>query len=384
MRAMIIVGVAAASVACGPAAAAQGRVERAPARVELLPPETFADAVKRSELRERAIEGLMELAAHPEAQVRANAIEGLAQAPGRAAGVVRAGLADKNLGVRFAAAYAAGRWGIGDVVPSVERLLRDPSADVRAAALYALKKNGVEVDLTPLASMLESGEVRLRRNAAMILGDLGDASATGMLNAAAKSAKQPGMPSEQRITRLIIAEALVKLGDPEAIHAIRAALFPATDRDVEAAVSAAQSLGLLKDRDSVGELVNRIEYRVTPEAQEKAVAPGGGGGEGSGGGAMSARDAAKYPYAMPAELRLAAAQALGRMGYREGSRVAEQYWRAPRAVWRAQAAMVLGETAGIGELPVLEAMMRDESAVVRVSACSAGLKALDRIAETGR
>lgn len=375
MRNLIIVGVAAASVAYGPAAAAQGTApERAPAKVELSPPGTFADAVKRSELRERAIEGLTELASNPEAQVRANAIEGLAQAPGRAAGVVRAGLADKNLGVRFAAAYAAGRWGIKDVVPSMERLLRDPSADVRAAALYGLKKNGVEVDLTPLASMLESGEVRLRRNAAMILGDLGDGSATGMLNAAAKSAKQPGLPSEQRITRLIIAEALVKLGDPEAIHAIRAALFPATDRDVEAAVSAAQSLGLLKDRESVGELVNRIEYRISPETPEKPGSAGGGGGE----------SAAKQPYAMPAELRLAAAQALGRMGYREGSRVAEQYWRAPRAVWRAQAAMVMGETAGLAELPVLEAMMKDESAAVRVSACSAALKALDRIAETGR
>ena len=282
MRKLIVVGLAAGLVGVSEVAA-QVR-ERAPARVEVLPPDAYVDAVKRSELRERAIEGLIELASNPEAQVRANAIEGLAQAPARAVGAVRAGMSDKNLGVRFAAAYAAGRWGIRDVVPSLERLLGDPSADVRAAALYGLKKNGVDVDLTPLASMLESGEVRLRRNAAMILGDLGDGSATGMLNAAAKSAKQPGMPSEQRITRLIIAEALVKLGDPEAIHAIRAALFPATDRDVEAAVSAAQSLGLLQDRESVGELVNRIEYRVSPETPERPGSAGGGGGGGGGPG----------------------------------------------------------------------------------------------------
>lgn len=360
MRWSVRACVAAAAVVAGSAPASMGAPGSGAASVG-----AYDSEVKRSELRERAIELLESLSKHEEAQVRANAIEGLGHAPARAEGAVREGLRDRNLGVRFVAAFTAGKQRLKGVAPSLERLLTDESPDVRAAAIYALRRNGLDADPTPLAGMLESGDVRLRRNVAMILGEMGEASATGMLNAAAKSLTQPGTPAEQRVTRLTIAEALVKLGDPEAIHAVRAALFVGSERDMEGAVAAAQILGEVKDKESAGELVNRVELRVSA-----------GAGEGSGKGVQ--------PYAMPPEMRMAAALALGKMGYRDGAYVGEQYAGAPRVVWRSQAAAVLGETAGVSELSRLAGMMEDVSPMVRVSACAAVLKAVDRIAQTGR
>ena len=54
---------------------------------------------------------------------------------------------------------------------------------------------------------------------------------------------------------LQIAQARVRLGDEEAIHSIRAALFPARSEDLEATALAAQLTGELNDRASARELV---------------------------------------------------------------------------------------------------------------------------------
>lgn len=315
----------------------------------------YTDPIQRTLLRERAIASLVDWSRDENALLRANAIEGLQAAPTRIEDAVRRGLTDVNEGVRFVAAMTAGELRLGGMLPLVEPLLVDASAQVRSAAIYAMRRNGAEVDPTPLSTMLMGSDPRLRAQAAFVLGELGDASAAPMLRSVVGNAPETGLAVEQRLARLQIAEALVKLGRDDAVHAIRAALYPYNADEVEAAALAAQILGELKDRNAVSVLIQKIEERVTE------------GGE----------------YLMPPEVRLAAARSLGQMGYRDGRYVADEFASSPEEALRAQAAFVYAETLDSAELGALSAMMEDRSPLVAVAASAATLRALERV-EGGR
>lgn len=316
----------------------------------------YSDPVARSALRERVIGMLTDASRSEDPLIRANAVEALQAAPGRVEHVAAAALKDPNLGVRYVGAMTVGELQLGNIAESVRPLLHDPSTMVRAAAIYALRRNNIPVDPTPLATMLYSSDPRERATAAFILGKLGDESAAPMLRDVVNEPTPLGARAEDKIFRMQVGEALVRLGRTDAIHAVRAALYPAEQYDVEAAVLAAQIIGEVQDRNSVGVLVARINERV------------------SGG-----RD-----YLMPPELRLAAAMALGRMGYRDGAYVADEHAASADPALRAQAAFVYGETVRIETLPRLAAMLNDAEEIVRVSAGAATLRALNRLGEGGR
>ncbi len=326
--------------------------------------QTYSDPVARSGLRERAIVLLGESARSASALARAHAVEALQGVPSRAEGAVRAGLSDENPGVRFAALMTMGRARMGGLVEAARPLLRDPSASVRAAAIFAMRVNGQEVDPTPLASMLESSDVGLRANVVMVLGEIGDASAAPMLKGAANDPRASGTLVEQKIVRLQVAEALVKLGDREAVQTIRASLYPSSVTEVETAVLAAQILGNVRDLPSAPELIGRVREKM--RAVEDPSAPD--------------RMDPKNPYLWPPELRLAAARSLGQMGRREGVYVADQYAKAPEPMVRALSALVYGETGSEKELGKLEAMLGDSSEGVRVAAAAGVVKVVDRLA----
>ncbi|MBX3352608.1 MAG: HEAT repeat domain-containing protein [Phycisphaeraceae bacterium] len=323
----------------------------------LQPPRTNADVTaqtSRSQLRERAIGVLEEFSKNDDAQTRANAIEALQKVPGRAELAIERGLRDENMGVRFVAAMSASRMRLVSQVHNIEPLLDDPEPIVRAAAICALRRCGRNADPTLLANMLASRDLRMRSQAAFLLGEIGDASAIPMLRDLSSSHPDIGLPSEQRLFRLQVAEALVKLGWKDAIHPVRAALYPSSTEEVEASILAAQILGELRDRASVAELVNRIEDRVS--------------GPGS-------------PHLMPPEMRLAATIGLAKMGYRDGRYVAIQYIGAPPPPLRSQAAIALGEAGVVEDLQILDALMLgDESPMVRVAAASAMVSLADRLA----
>lgn len=326
-----------------------------------LPEKTYQTTVERTEIRERALTLLVMAAAEsPAPQVRANALEALTQAPTRAERAVRAGLEDKNLGVRFAAAFAAGKARVAGVKPELQRALTDPSPDVRAAAIYALRALGEETDPSALAGMLEHGGARLQSNVAMLMGEMGNASAAPILRSVARRSDLKGNPSEQRLLRLQIAEALYRLGDTEAIHAVRAALFPVGPEDVEAATLAAQVIGNVGDVASAATLKNRILDRVGDE--------------------KSGRQA----YLMPPELRLAAATSLGKLGIREGEYLADEFAGNANPLLRAQAAFLFGETAGPERLWALERMLEDASELARVAAARSVVRVVDRATAEGR
>lgn len=309
-----------------------------------------ADPAKRSALRQSAIELLSEAALGSDPLLRANAIEGLHSAPDRLEGIVRAGLHDENLGVRFVAAMTVGKLKLRESLVFVEPLLEDSSRIVRAAAIYALRQNGRNADPSLLATMLQSRDTTERAQAAYILGELGDASAIGMLRSAARRGAPLASMIEDRLVRLQIAEALVKLGDVESIETIRAALFPSRPEDLEATALAVQIIGNVNDRRSIDQLV----YLTAREGDEK----------------------------LPAEVRLAAAHSLAKLGNRRGAFIAEELWKDPNPAIRAQAAFVLGETVAPGNLDKLEQLMADPVGFVRVAGATGALRATDRPSQT--
>lgn len=308
------------------------------------------DPAVRASMRDEAIELLTEAALGSEPLLRANAIEGLHNAPSHVEGVVRAGLHDENLGVRFVAAMTVGKLKLGNSLVFVEPLLEDESRIVQAAAIYAMRQNGRNANPTVLASMLEGRDPTERAQAAFILGELGDKSAIGMLRSAARRAAPLTSMIEDRLVRLQIAEALVKLGDIEAIETIRAALYPSRPEDLEATALAVQIIGNVNDRRSIDQLV----YLTAREGPEK----------------------------LPAEVRLAAAMSLAKLGNRRGAFIAEEYWQDATPAIRAQAAFVLGETIASGNLQKLDQLMADPVGFVRVAAASGTLKAVGRSSQT--
>ncbi|MBL0926813.1 MAG: HEAT repeat domain-containing protein [Phycisphaerales bacterium] len=316
------------------------------AEIKALPP------VGRAELRERALAMLNEMAFGEAPELRAQALEGLWPTPARAEPVARALLADPNPGVRYAAAVTVGRLRLDNLGASVRPLLADADLSVRGSAAYALARLRQSGDESVLARVLEQADPMVASRAAYLLGELGNASAVPMLRDAAKQ-RRGGSDAANLIFRIQVAEALVKLGDREGIHPIRAALFPAEAWQLEGSTLAIATLGTLRDNAVTSELV-----RVIREKAPNAPANAEGG------------------FLWPPEMRLAAAASLGRLGQGVFGRVGDEYAKSPNAALRAQVAFVYaaGGAAGLERLRVL---MADGSPLVRSAAAAGVLRVVE-------
>jgi len=301
--------------------------------------------VQRSALRERAVALLTDAAMSESALMRANAVEGLHAVPTRLEGLVGPALHDENEGVRFVAAMTVGKFKVQEHAGRIEEMLDSRSEHVQAGAIYAASRLGLDVDISPLASMLRSRDPHVRAQAAFVLGELGNPSAIPMLREAARRDAPRASLAAMRLLRLQVAEALAKLGDPTAMEMIRASLYPSRPEDLEATALAVQIIGEVEDRRSIDQLI----YLT----------------------------AAAGPERMPAEVRLAAAAALAKMGEVGGAFIAEEHWTSVNPALRAQAAHVFGLTSGENNLNRLAAMMDDRSGMVRVTAAAAMLAALE-------
>lgn len=140
---------------------------------------------------------------------------------------------------------------------------------------------------------------------------------------------------------LQFAEARAKLGEDAPLQELRAALFPARPEDLEGTALACQILGQLRDHASV----NRLIELVRPQSEKNEL--------------------------MPAEVRLAAAGALAKLGQPHGAYIADQYRPSSRDPLRIQAALVYGDIGAIANLPLLADMMNDPAGRVRVAAATA-------------
>ncbi len=142
--------------------------------------------------------------------VRVEAVEALA---GRSSkeGVpwVRSALLDEHAAVRFSACVAVGETRDEGAEAGVTRCVEDPSAAVRAAALFAQHRLGRTGRTGELAGyLLHDSDPTVRRNAALLLGLLGEPGAVKVL--------AKGMKDSDAGVREHSLEAMARLGNREA------------------------------------------------------------------------------------------------------------------------------------------------------------------------
>lgn len=302
----------------------------------------------RRELRAYAVEELLLLSTDVSPEIRANALEALQGNSESLESVVALGLSDSNAGVRSVAAMIAGKQKLRALTPSVRGLEGDASPFVRASALFALAqdgRSGRDVDLSPLSMMLlDSPDIRVSSHAAFILGELGNRSAIPLLQQAALRTWGQTAPIRRQLFRLQIAEAMIKLGDAESVDAVRSALYPSRPEELEATALAVQIIGEVQDRGAIDQLIYLVD--------ENTDRP------------------------MPAEVRLAVAGALAKLGLREGGFIADEYIENANPTIRSQAATVYGRTGRAEHLPKLESLLLDGSPQVRAGSAGAILEIL--------
>ncbi len=258
------------------------------AKVPKPPEATTREAVSASQVREQALALLMEASNSKDAEERYNSLEALIPVPSRLEPAARRGLTDPDDRVRVVAAMAVGKARLKTAAAFVRPLLDDKSELVQASAVYALSCLGEETNPQTLASLLQHQRPLFRAHAAYVLGEIGNPSALPMIRDAARQSDGRANPSQTRIYRLQLCEAMIKLGDERALDEVRAALFPSRPDELEATALAVQIIGQVKDRASQGQLVGFID-RVDPQAGR-----------------------------MPAEIRLTAAMSLAKMGHPQG------------------------------------------------------------------
>ena len=301
----------------------------------------------RRELKAVAVEVLLELTTDPSPEIRANALEALQGHTGSLESVAALGLTDANAGVRSVAAMVVGKQGMDALGPMLRGMRNDGSPFVRASVLFALDRVGRagDADLTGLSVMLlESEDIRVSSHAAFVLGELGNRSAVPLLQQAGGRSWGQTAPIRRQLFRLQIAEAMIKLGDKKSLDAVRSALYPSRPEELEATALAVQIIGETGDRGAIDQLIYLVD--------ENSDRP------------------------MPAEVRLAVAGALAKLGLREGGFIADEYAENSSPTIRGQSAMVYGRTGQEEHLPKLEGMLVDGSPQVRAGSAGAILEIL--------
>ncbi|WP_428386929.1 HEAT repeat domain-containing protein [Mucisphaera sp.] len=290
-----------------------------------------------AELRERAIAAVRAASASENPALRMNAIEASHAVPGLSSELVGPLLLDEVVPVRFAALVTVGQLKLEEHALAASDLAIDPDPSVRMAAIFAASENGVEIDRSPLARLVRSPEPGVRGNAALILGMMDDPTAAEMLREAASVPYDRRVVVVQReIVKLQFAEALVKLGDDEALGPIRAAAYSQSD---EIRVFAVGMLGPLEDRRMIKLLIAMLEQP-------------------------------------PVELQLAAARSLLQMDVPDGLPIVLRALDSAIPTVRAQAAYALGDSDDMVSLVGLSEALSDESALVRLSAAAGVLRRL--------
>jgi HEAT repeat protein len=325
------------------------------------------DQVAVSAIRERAIGVIQEQIASETPQFRANAVEASLNSPERLRSVIEKGLIDPNAGVRAVAAMTIGKGRLTSLASQVRPLTRDANSYVKSAAIFALARCNVQVDRSPLATLLlKDPSPQVRAQVAYILGELGDISAAPLLKQSLKEEMPTVSQLQVRLFELQVSEALIKLGDNRQRTPVRAALYPSNEDQLEAVVLACQILGDVNDRESISQLVALSEYKEEVliqkpygESQVSRVEKGNG---------------------YPPEVQLAIAGALSNLKHGDGTFMADRYANHKSAMVRAQAAYVYGLIGRIENWGKLDAMMAtDTYPGVRVAAAAAVLKSGSRL-----
>jgi HEAT repeat protein len=310
----------------------------------------YRDPLAVSSLREQAVDLIVGFASSDSAELRTNALEALIPTPGRLEPICSTALRDPNPAVRTAAVIMVGRASLVRLAAAVRPLVQDRSGYVQAAAVYSLTRLKQPVDPTVIGQLvLHAPDPRLRAHAAFLIGEMGERSALPMLREAARDNISRSSMPEVKLLQIQLAEAMVKLGDDQQLEVIRAALYPSRPEDLEVTALAVQCIGELRDKSATDEL---IYLTALKDHQGNR---------------------------MPAEIRLAAAASLARLGLDKGSFIADEFIASPMPPLRAQAAFVYGEIGHQADLAKLARLMNDADPRVRLAAAAATLKATNRL-----
>ncbi len=293
-------------------------------------------------IRVSAVDLLMQASQSEDPLLRANAIEGLQPVGEQLDEVVRFGMTDENEGVRYIAVLSVGMQRLCSLSHLVRPMLDDASPSVRAAAMFSLERCGDEVDLSPLAGMVLGGDPTAKANAAFVLGELGNPSAIPLIRSGVGRRMGQVDPARVQAIDLVMAEAMVRLGDDSEREVIRAALFSPSERG-ELTALASQMLGELGDTMMIQNL------------QDLATGQG--------------------PRQPGIEIQLVASEALARL---DPNRVPVEFVlqqvQHPAPGIRAQAASVLGTLDSARFGPQLSVLIRDQDPRVQVAAAAASLR----------
>ncbi len=322
--------------------------------------------------RDKAVSIIIRAVSDNDPFTRARAVEAAHMLPDHLAPLISQALDDNHRAVRFSALVTVGKFRMLDFADSAESVLvkervretelrtllestdgaLDParkrglsravgeSRSVQAAALFAMKRCGRDVNLTPMAAMLQDDDPYLRSNVVMLLGHLGDPSAIGLLKLTAESPMQRAKSEEAALARLQLAEALTRLGDESMLQVIRSAVYSEFH---EVRALAVQIMGDLGDRRWQPGLL-----QILRESRNNL------------------------------ELRLVTARSLAKMGNFDGRDLVIEGGRSQTLLFREVAAHALGYFDDAASARFLVQLLNDPQQRVRLAAARAVLQAVAR------
>lgn len=197
--------------------------------------------------------------------LRSNAIEALQPDPARVLMLVRKGIDDPAPVVRFASLMTIGELKIRSLGPVAITKLDDPSASVRAAAIYAAYENDQRAPLNVLPHLLSSESSSVRRNVCLVLEKIGDPSAVPMILDMATRRNRKSTPLDSTLVSVIAAKTVVALGDDSEIEVVRASMYSSYP---EVQVIAIMALGELEDRVMQPAIEQMLRRQMPQQAPE--------------------------------------------------------------------------------------------------------------------
>jgi HEAT repeat protein len=260
--------------------------------------------------------------------VRAHAIELMREANLDDAGPhVMRGLEDDANVVRFAAAMAAGELRVAEAHDKLRKLaLEDKDTSIQIAARFALHKLGDTSLSHDLEITARSDDPRTRGDTAMVVGLLNEKSGLNILRA---------MRNDPDISvRLQVAEAMWRLGDKDALTPLVGGTVSQFPDDQMTAL-----MGLASARDR--RVIEHLRGALTSDYDA---------------------------------ISLVAARAMGKLGSDEGLGVALKGAKSTDPKLRLLAALAMGSIGRSDSQEVLQTLLRDQNADVRLAAASALLQ----------
>lgn len=241
---------------------------------------------------------------------------------------VRKLLRDEFVGVRFAAAVAVGDMKYAPAKYTVKSLLKDKNANGVIAACYALARLGNSEHVDFIRQSIKSKDQTLRANSALLLGKLGRKKDLGLLYEALRD------PDSSSRVQIQAAESIAVMGDKKIYETLWTLLI---SKYADERAMGIRAMGALRTDDARIAIATMLEDDVP-------------------------------------EVRLCAAEQLGRLGDRSGEGEVIDYftrtWRKmdQRRVADGIAAMAIGRIGGDVLISYLPAVLNSPVREVRISA----------------